>query len=249
MSNAYSAISIPEGYNFTKGGVFILAHPNISGALTGILNPELNENCVLVNCNPSQSVNNWGKSLSNNVKDVLVSYWKKLTPENVKIALEGISNKIKRKIFANEAKTFVLANGMLRFFLTNFDNSCKTNGGSLKDIPMDMILGIEPVRNDNIVKYPSHCFGYFGGSKNSEDESLYDNCMREANEESNIIFHESILSQEYQSLCRNDMEYIPYHVDIQFMKTNMYSRVYIILLGEDIQLLNQPDGKVLVKRI
>ena len=69
MSNAYSAISIPEGYNFTKGGVFILAHPSISNSLTTTLNPELNENCVLVSCSPSQSINNWGKSLSNNVKD------------------------------------------------------------------------------------------------------------------------------------------------------------------------------------
>ena len=247
MPNAYSTISIPEGNNFTKGGVFILANPSISNSLTTILNPELNENCVLVSCSPSQSINNWGKGLSNNVKEILVSYWKKLTPESVKIALEGISNKIKRKVFANEAKTIVLANGMLRYFLTNFDNYCKKNGGSLKDIPMDIILGIESVRNDNIDKYPSHCFGYFGGSKKDNDESLYENCMREATEESNIIFDESILSIEYQTSLRTDIGYIPFYVDTQFGTSNMFSRVYVILLGSDIKLINQPDGKVLAK--
>lgn len=248
MPNAYSTISIPEGNNFTKGGVFILANPSISNSLTTTLNPELNENCVLVSCSPSQSINNWGKGLSNDVKEILVSYWKKLTPESVKIALEGISNKIKRKIYANEAKSFVLANSMLRYFLTNFDNSCKKNGGSLKDIPMDMILGIESVRNDNIAKYPSHCFGYFGGSKKDNEESLYDNCMREATEESNIIFDESILEEDYQRFLRIGMEYIPFNVDTQFGTTNSYSRVYVILIGEDVQLINQSDGKVLAIR-
>jgi len=251
MSNAYKEIPVPSGYNIDKGGVFLLVHPDVSDNFRALLNHKVvknagaNEHCAIVSVPMSNTPTQWSINLSQEYKNILISYWRKLTQPSVKIALEKLST---YKLSYTKAQTFVRANGMLNFFLRNLDKKCKENGGSMSSIPMNAMIGIEPARNENIEKYPSHCFGYFGGSQEPQDVTIYDTCMREAMEECNIIFHESVLDQEYQTSLRESMKFVPMYVDTQFKDTNLYSRVYVILLGNDAILVDQGDGKFIAKR-
>jgi len=253
MPNAYKEIPVSVGHNIDKGGVFLLAHPSISENIRKTLHKRVYanatavdrtavEHCAIVSVPMSKTPVEWSIGLAQEYKNILISYWKKITQQNVKIALE------KLRMSYTKAQTFIRPNGMLAFFLRNFDSKCKENGGSIYSIPMDALIGIEPAGNANIEKYPSHCFGYFGGSQEETDASLYDTCMREAVEECNVIFHESVLELDYQNMLRDNIQFVPLHVDTQFKNTNLYSRVYVILLGPDVVLVEQPDHTFLAKR-
>ena len=248
MPNAYQNLEMPEGHYFRKGGVFLLSNPAVSKKLSERLhqkivqNPENNEHCAIITIDLSKSFNDWSRGLSINVKKILDDYWNKLSPDNITIALE------KLKLNFYRAKNFVRLNGMIFHFLQNFRSICEKEGGNFSEINMEAIIGIEPVNNSNISQYPSHCFGYFGGSREDEDITIYDTCIREAKEEGNIVFDETVLDESYQMNLRESMRFIPLNVDTQYKNTNKYTRVLVVLLGEDVEIVETEEGKILVRR-
>lgn len=238
MPNAYKDFPVSSGHNITKGGVFLLADPVISRRVCDQLHGKVfanngsNEMISIVRGEISKPIENIAKSLPMQIKNKLSERWTNLSEKSKAISIQKIRKP------AQVAKTFIRQNGMLYHFLTNFNNECLKKGGRTTDIKLDAIVGIESVKDENIEKYPSHCFGYFGGSKSNDAEPVYENCLRETTEESNIVFDESVLDLDYQMYLRrrHRCEFVPIVVDTQFRDTDLYSRVLVVLLGEDVVL-------------
>lgn len=149
-----------------------------------------------------------------------------LTPDNKKFA-------------DNELRV----NGLFYHFITQFKRFFP---GVLEKVPMDAILGLEPINNEAIDRYQHNCFGYFGGNREKKDLSILNTAIRETKEEGRIMFGESIMNDSYQRNLRYKIgcDKFPLYFDVKFKNTDMYSRIFLIMVDSDASILDiEEDSK------
>ncbi len=225
------SFKLPEfrGRTYTRGGILPFFHSKFSKIIAGKIQQIYSENlkneqysCIFTpNFNKSLEPKEWAKDITTLASDCLEISYLFLKPSN-------------KELITYEPKM----NNMLYYFIKEFKYLCKLNKGDIEDIILDCLIGLEPVRDETITSFSNPCFSYFVGKHEKNNSSLINTAIIGLKEYGHIIYSSSIINDQYQKKIRNKYNclFVPIFIDVQYKNTNLFSRVYIVMTDENIEL-------------